>query len=343
MIELQFDGAAPRDDEYRDVGASPGASVRVSIITPFLNAGPFIAESIESVLAQTDNRWELLLVNDGSTDASTGVALEYAAAYPDKIRYITHEGGENRGASASRNLAARHAHGEYLAYLDADDVYLPEKLQRQVAVLDAHPEVAMLYAATQYWYSWSGRPEDASRDWTWRKYGAEPNTVVAPPRMLIAFLDDGGTVPCMGSVLVRRAAVERVGGWEDSFRNICTDQVFHAKLCLRFPVLIADACWDRYRQHENSSCQTVARAGQSQAAMGRYLAWLENYLRDEGVDDPRVWAAVRQALRRYRRPRLHGVEQFARRCVTQFENIVAQSVGRALPQSLRRRLWARWS
>ena len=145
------------------------------------------------------------------------------------------------------------------------------KLQQQVPLLDSHREVAMVYAATEYLVQLERPAEDARRDWTWRNYGAPPNTVIDPPRMLIAFLQDGGTVPCMGSVLVRRAALERVGGWEDSFRYICTDQVFHAKLCLRFPVLIADACWDRYRQHEDSACRTVAREGQSDAAFQRYL------------------------------------------------------------------------
>jgi glycosyltransferase involved in cell wall biosynthesis len=284
-------------------------TVGVSIITPFLNAGRFIQESIESVLAQTYDRWELLLVDDGSTDDSTSVALRYAKAHPEKIRYLAHEGRQNNGASASRNLGARHANGEYLAFLDADDIYLPRKLQQQVPLLDAHPEVAMVYAATEYWFSWSGRREDAGRDWIWRKYGAQPNTVIDPPRLLIGFLQDGGTVPCMGSVLVRRTAVDSVGGWEESFRSICTDQVFHAKLCLRFPVWIADACWDRYRQHEDSSCSTAARAGQSNAAFKRYLNWLETYLSREAVVDPAVWTALRKALRRYRHPLLHRVER----------------------------------
>ena len=157
---------------------------RVSIITPFLNAGPFIEESIESVLAQSFDDWELLLVDDGSSDASSGIALRYASAHADKVRYLSHEHRQNRGASASRNLAARHARGEYLAFLDADDVYLPRKLELQVPILDAHPEVAMLYAATEYWYSWSGRQEDAGRDWV-AQYGAKPDTA-APPRMSCA-------------------------------------------------------------------------------------------------------------------------------------------------------------
>jgi hypothetical protein len=155
--------------------------------------------------------------------------------------------------------------------------------------------------------------------------------------MLIAFLEDGGTVPCMGSVLARRTAVERVGGWEESFRFICTDQVFHAKLCLRFPVLIADACWDRYRQHEASSCRTVARAGQTDAAFARYLNWLETYLSQEAVVDSDVWKALRKALRPHRHPMLHRVERQASRYRAHLLGITATTIRRTLPRSLRHR------
>ena len=115
--------------------------IRVSIVTPFLNAARFFEESVESVLAQTYQHWELLLVDDGSFDGSAEIAERYATAHPDRIRYLAHPSRTNQGASASRNLGARHARGEYLAYLDADDVYLPAKLQEQVPLLDAHPDV----------------------------------------------------------------------------------------------------------------------------------------------------------------------------------------------------------
>ena len=316
-------------------------SVRVSIITPFLDAGRFIEESVQSVLAQTRHDWELLLVDDGSTDDSTSIALGYAEAYPEKIRYLAHPDRGNRGASASRNLAARHAKGEYLAFLDADDVYLPNKLEEQVPILDAHPEVGVMYAATEYWYSWTGNPDDAGRDWTWRKYGAEPDTVIEPPRLLVAFLRDGGTVPCMGSVLARRAAVESVGGWEESFRRICTDQVFHAKLCLKFPALIVDRCWDRYRQHEDSSCRTVARAGQTEAAFERYLNWLESYVSQQDVVDPALAAALQKALRPYRHPLLHRVERQAGRYDARLRSLAVRAIRRTLPRSLQNRLRGR--
>jgi glycosyltransferase involved in cell wall biosynthesis len=268
------------------------ASVRVSIVTPFLNPGPFLREAVESVLAQTYGAWELLLVDDGSTDGSTEVAQAFATAHPERIRYLAHDGGANRGASASRNLATRRARGELIAFLDADDVYLPDKLAAQVPLLDAHPGAGMLYAGTEYWYGWTGRPDDRRRDRGWRRFGVEPGTTIAPPRLLSTFRRDGGTVPCMGSVLARRAAVDADGGWEDAFPDICDDQVFHAKMALRHPILVVDGCWDRYRQHDASVCHREGRAGRLDAYFERYLSWLAGHVAEQGVSDADMLAAL---------------------------------------------------
>src|SRR5918999_1055965 len=109
----------------------------VSVIMIFLNAEKFIEEAIESVFAQTYDSWELLLVDDGSTDDSTDIALRYAQQNPERVRYLEHDSHLNRGMSASRNLGITHAIGEYIAFLDADDVWLPHKLEQQVAILSS--------------------------------------------------------------------------------------------------------------------------------------------------------------------------------------------------------------
>src|SRR6266487_3700210 len=153
---------------------------RVSAIIIFLNAERYIDEAIESVFAQAYDSWELLLADDGSTDGSTAIVLQYAERYPDKVRYLEHPGHQNRGMSATRNLGIRNARGEYIAFLDADDVWLPQKLEQQVQALDAHPEAGMIYAPTQYWYSWTGKREDIQYD-NLPKLGLEPNTLIKPP------------------------------------------------------------------------------------------------------------------------------------------------------------------
>src|ERR1700676_3510370 len=98
----------------------------VSVIIIFLNEDRFLAEAIESVRAQTYANWELILVDDHSTDRSTATSLDAVAHHP-RIRYVEHPGHANRGMSASRNLGLVQARGQYGGFLDAEDVWLPHK------------------------------------------------------------------------------------------------------------------------------------------------------------------------------------------------------------------------
>src|SRR5215217_4669680 len=126
----------------------------VSVVIIFLNAEKFIEEAIESVFAQTYDNWELLLVDDGSSDDSSQIDLRYAERYPEKVRYLEHPAHQNRGMSASRNLGIRHAKGEYISFLDADDVWFAHTLEQQLAVLSSHPEAGMVYGSSLYWFGW---------------------------------------------------------------------------------------------------------------------------------------------------------------------------------------------
>src|SRR5689334_20378787 len=128
----------------------------VSVIMIFLNGERFLLEAVRSVLQQTYQSWEILLVDDGSTDASTEIARRFALDSPERIRYLEHAQHANRGMSASRNLGMRYARGAYLAFLDADDIWLPAKLEKQVAILEAHPEAAMAYGPLYFWSEWPG-------------------------------------------------------------------------------------------------------------------------------------------------------------------------------------------
>ena len=115
----------------------------VSVVTAFYNEEKFLEETILSVINQDYDNWELLLVDDGSPDGSTRIAKKYTADYPGKIRYLHHENRANRGVCNSRNLGITHARGEFIAYLDADDVWLPEKLRRQVEIFQLNPDTTV--------------------------------------------------------------------------------------------------------------------------------------------------------------------------------------------------------
>jgi glycosyltransferase involved in cell wall biosynthesis len=112
---------------------------RVSVILIFLDKAPFLQEAIESVISQTFEMWELLLVDDGSTDGSTDIAKMAARRLPHTIHYLEHEGHANRGMSTSRNVGLHHAQGEYMLFMDGDDVLTHNVLREQVALMEAHP------------------------------------------------------------------------------------------------------------------------------------------------------------------------------------------------------------
>jgi glycosyltransferase involved in cell wall biosynthesis len=268
----------------------------------FLNEGKFLAEAVESVLAQTYQNWDLLLVDDGSTDDSTKIALRYAEQYPAKVRYLEHNGHGNRGASAARNLGISNAKGKYIAFLDADDVWLPQKLARQVEILNSQPAAAMLCGATQWWYSWTGSPEDTKRDHI-RALSVQPDTLVMPPKLLTLFLKKTN-VPCTCSVLLRREIIDVTGGFEESFHRVFTDHAFYAKVCLKAPVFISGDCWDKYRQHPDSCCSVAKRTKGLRHAEGFYLSWLEAHLLAEGIKTSELWRALRKKQWLCRHPTL---------------------------------------
>jgi glycosyltransferase involved in cell wall biosynthesis len=280
-------------------GATSGPLVSVVII--FLNTERYLEEAIESVFAQSHLDWELLLVDDGSTDGSTAIARGYAARHPGRVRYLEHEGHQNRGMSASRNLGIRHARGDLIAFLDADDVWFPPTLEEQVAALQAHPEAGVAYGQIQYWHSWTGDPADLARDRI-EPLGVPANSLVRPPTLLPLFLQDRAAVP--SGILVRREVFGRIGGFEEQFRGEYEDQVFCAKLCLHETLFASDRCWYRYRQHPASSVSVGHQTGQTYLARARFLTWLENYLREQKVRDPRIWRALYSELWPFRQPRL---------------------------------------
>lgn len=289
-----------------EVGNLNRGPMQISVVMPFLNVAPYFEEAIESVRAQTYADWELLLCDDGSADGSADIARRYAALDPKRIRHLTHEGGGSLGASAARNLGLRHARGEVIALLDADDVWLPDKLEAQVSILRDRPDADAVYGITEHWYSWTGAPEDAARDRR-TTAGIPPHTLLAPRELLVGMLNGKVTVPCTCSIIVRTEAVQRAGGFVDDFRYIYTDQVFYAKLSLVASVLFVDRCWDRYRRHAASAYSTVQRTGKGGAARLRFLTWLQAYLAGAGGEarhDPVLRATLRAALWRARYPRL---------------------------------------
>ncbi len=272
-----------------------GQAELVSVVVNFLNAERFLEEAIASVHAQTYRTWELLLVDDGSTDASTEIARRHAKRDAERVRYLEHPGHENKGASAARNLGIAQARGELIAFLDADDVWLPNRLERGVELLRRHPEADMVYGESEYWCSWDAG-HGPCRDRV-QPHGFRADRVVQAPELLIRYLTNRAAVPCPTSMTLRSRAARDSGGFIESFRGMNDDQAFLARFCLYHDVYVAHECWDRYRQHDASLCATAARRGEVARARQHYLAWLRAFLAESGLRGTRVWDALRYAER----------------------------------------------
>ena len=118
--------------------------VKVSVIVPVYNVERFIQETIASVLAQTFRDFELIIVDDQSPDGSIAICEQFA----DPRIQIVHQ--KNRGLAGARNTGIRHAQGEYIALLDSDDLWLPEKLAKHVQHLEANPRIGISFSRSAF-------------------------------------------------------------------------------------------------------------------------------------------------------------------------------------------------
>lgn len=185
---------------------------RVSVIIPTYNRAAYLDEAIQSVIAQTFEDWELIVIDDGSTDATTEVAARYA----DRITFIRQA---NAGACVARNLGLSHASGEYVSFLDSDDRMLPNNLADLIAVLEQKPQVDVAYG-WYYWMEADGSPSNRAgphlhnitRPSPWPNASIKPSGTTLEGQILPKLLQEETML--LGTALVRRACVDAVGGFD---------------------------------------------------------------------------------------------------------------------------------
>ena len=202
----------------------------VSAVIPAFNASRFLAESIESVLAQTYPAIECIVVDDGSEDRS----LDIARGFEDRIRVIAQS---NAGVSAARNRGAREARGEFVAFLDADDLWAPEKIERQVDAFEASPGLCLVYTGL--------RVIDEA--------GAEQGYLPAPPperALANTLLLEGPGISVAQTGMIRMNVFRAIGGF-DEFLSTSADADLACRLALEGPISHLDQPLVSYRRHSD--------------------------------------------------------------------------------------------
>jgi len=278
----------------------------VSVIIPFLNEEKLLAEAIDSVLKQTYNDWELILIDDGSTDHSSEIAQQYAANFPQQIRYFDHDGHCNMGLSHSRNLGISKANGSFVAFLDADDVWMKHKLAFQMELFRLHPRASMICEASEYWFhQW----DDPTKQDVIKQIGKQRDRLFEPPELLRQLypLSDGHA-PVPSGVIVRKKVAMKHGGFESQFSGqyqLYEDQAFFHKIYLNEPVFISSLCNHRYRQRRNSIVQTIRREGNYYAVRLFFLDWLTEYIKQHQLQSRMISRLINRAMMPYRHPKYY--------------------------------------
>lgn len=281
---------------------------RVSIIMPYLNAEPHFSAAIQSVIAQTATDWELLLVDDGSTDASPIIARDFAAR-DARILPVSPD-PQRRGAAAARNRGIKMACGELICFLDADDLYDRGKIAHDMIAMDSDPEAAWVYGATRWFHD-----DGSGREYR-ERLGVHLDRRYPPPTILNRIiLEERGDVACTCGVMIRKSALDEVGGFEERFA-LYEDQALWVKLLLRYPVRIISGCNAAYRQHAASTSSAATASGDydrtgAHPARDAFLAWVEVYAKElaappsvfrslaraKSANDGRFWSRLMRFVR----------------------------------------------
>ena len=164
----------------------------ISCVVPVYNGDPYLAEALDSILAQTYQPLDIIVVDDGSTDDTAAVAANFS----DRIRYLKQP---NAGAAAARNLGLSVVRGEFVAFLDADDLWHPEKLARQMARFQARPRLDLCVTHIRnFWIPELSQDEERFRDHHWMQ--RQPGYLST-------------------TLLSRRTVFERVGPFDAAIRH----------------------------------------------------------------------------------------------------------------------------
>lgn len=207
----------------------------VSVILPTYNRAGLVRQAVASVRAQTLDDWELLVLDDGSTDDTSRLAAEWCAADP-RIRYVPLP---HRGRSAARNAGIAVASGRYIAFLDSDDLFLPEKLARSIAALEGHPASGLLYTPA---YCFNERGDFPCRYNRQNRSGRLYRQVAFFHRLPL-------TTP---TIVVPRHVIDRVGGFDETLDRF-EDIDMWRRIAKLYPLFCLPEPLTRIRSHSDNT------------------------------------------------------------------------------------------
>lgn len=240
----------------------------VSVLIPFLDTREYLPLAVESVLRQTRDDWEILLIDGGSCDGGDLWAAQMQRRHPGRIRALLPRRGARPGVFESRVLGARSARAPLVALLDSDDEWHPRLLERHVAAYRKSfgRERGLVYCPAVFWWE-DGRVNIKA---------APASGLYEPGGLLAEFLErDYAKTPCTtGCVLDRRIILESAALARLAGRHMIEDQYLWSHIALRHPIFVSREPLFWYRQRPDSICARGSAKGEMPAHRRRHLRWL---------------------------------------------------------------------
>ena len=247
-------------------------SPKVSVVIPTYNMARFLPEAIESVLGQPFQDFEVIVVDDGSTDNTQAVVARFGS----RIRYVRQQ---NAGPSAASNHGDEVAEGEYLLNLDADDVVMEGALEKAISVMDSAPDAGFCYGQVRYMDE-EGRELELAREWPDR------SGLMTARQVILELLNFRYILP--SAVLFRRTCFREVGRYDGTL-GYGEDSELFARMARRYPVayIAEPLAWRRKHKGGITAILDLDR---------QELAWMKIL---EGAKDPSAFGLSRQRLAFY--------------------------------------------
>ncbi len=218
----------------------------VSVCIPSYNHARFLPAALDGIMGQTFRDFELIVVDDGSTDNSLEILQSYARKYPEIMRVFTHPGRRNLGISVTDNLAIKEAQGVYWCGHASDDVSYPDRLERQVAFLESHPDIGWVYGVADF-IDKDGAPLH-------EQFGSDLSAIPDLVEELILENRIAGA-----TVLVRRKCMFEVGLFETGL--MYGDWEFCVRLAARYPGAFLPGAVAGYRCHDYNTSMSFPQIG----------------------------------------------------------------------------------
>ncbi len=267
----------------------------ISVIIPAYNAERTLQETVDSVQNQTFSEIEIIIINDGSTDQTWNLIQSLDDL---RIRAFSYENG---GVAVARNRGISHATGEFVAFIDADDLWTPDKLELQLDALKQHPEAGVAYSWNYFYYESTGNRVSG--------HGANFEGDVYAPLLQNNFLENGS------NPLIRRQAIEQTGEFDSTFPH-CADWDFYLRLAAQWHFVRVPKHQVIYRQSSHSMSSTKvneierqclevveksyqAAPAEYQSLKNKSLAWIYEYCTQQYLQSSDDLTGVQTATQKF--------------------------------------------